>query len=80
MKRARFGAKLNTMVNTATTSQYQSLYQFLVVLDEVQVHKLHKVVSGMLDIDVFSAAEIEQLQRRLTIAGNPATIVQMTQN
>jgi len=48
-----------------TADKYKFLYKFLAVLDDSQVHKLHKIVSGLLDVSVFSKEEIENLEKRL---------------
>ncbi|MEO6316190.1 MAG: hypothetical protein ABIU63_09590 [Chitinophagaceae bacterium] len=51
------------------TATYKFLYKFLLVLDASQVHKLHKIVSGLLDVSVFSSDEIARLEKRLSLAG-----------
>jgi len=48
-----------------TADKYKFLYKFLAVLDGNQVHKLHKIVSGLLDVSVFSKEEIDSLEKRL---------------
>ena len=53
--------------NIAAASNYTSLYKFLSVLDENQIHKLHKVVSGLLDVSVFSSEEINRLEQTLSL-------------
>ena len=54
----------NMTKESSTTPSYKSLYNYLAVLGESQVYKLHKIVSGLLDISSFSTAEIEQLENR----------------
>ena len=49
-------------------AKYQFLYKFLRVLDEEQIHKLHKIVAGILDVSMFTKDEIEHLERRLLLA------------
>ena len=53
--------------NIAAAPNYTSLYKFLSVLDENQIHKLHKVVSGLLDVSVFSSEEIDRLEQTLSL-------------
>ncbi|HTL08610.1 MAG TPA: hypothetical protein VL307_10150 [Chitinophagaceae bacterium] len=51
-----------------TADKYKFLYKFLAVLDDAQVHKLHKIVTGLLDVSVFSKEEIDNLEKRLSVA------------
>lgn len=60
-----FPPKINCMGDNSTTAKYKFLYRFLAVLDGTQVHKLHKIVSGLLDVSVFSKEEIDNLEQRL---------------
>ena len=53
--------------NTTVATSYTSLYKFLSVLDENQIYKLHKVVSGRLNVAAFSDDEIQRLESRLSI-------------
>ena len=57
-------------VQQVNSPAYKFLYQFLAVLDGSQVHKLHKIVSGLLDVSVFSKDEIDILEKRLAGARN----------
>ena len=53
--------------NITVATSYTSLYKFLSVLDENQIYKLHKVVSGRLNADAFTADEIGRLEGRLSM-------------
>ncbi len=53
---------------TTSNAKYQFLYKFLRVLDEQQIHKLYKIVAGILDVSMFTKDEIEHLERRLLMA------------
>lgn len=52
-------------IQSFTADKYKFLYKFLAVLDGNQVHKLHKIVAGILDVSVFSKEEIDNLEKRL---------------
>jgi hypothetical protein len=64
-----FGKTINRMKGqTSNNAKYQFLYKFLPVLDGQQVHKLYKIVAGLLDVSMFTKDEIEHLERRLSMA------------
>ena len=65
------GAMIHAMTAEQTIlTDYKVLYNFLSVLDENQVYKLHKIASGMLNVTAFSEAEIKQLEKRLLFQAN----------
>jgi len=75
------GPNTTTMTAQNTgSSNYKSLYNFLAVLNEDQVHKLHKVASGMLTISAFSADEIEQLEKKLSLSASNHHFMLMNNN
>jgi hypothetical protein len=51
-------------------AKYKSLYKYLRVLDEVQITKLRKIATGILDMSVFSPEEIRLLEVKIMLQNN----------
>ena len=52
-----------------TYDAYQYLYNFLLVLDEEQIVKLRRIITGSESLTAFSEAEIKALQNKLKDRG-----------
>lgn len=50
----------------SSSPKYLKLYNYLKVLDESQIIKLRKVVTGILDMSVFSPEEIRLLEAKVS--------------
>jgi hypothetical protein len=61
---------MNTNLTTTTQTTYTALYKYLLVMNEEQITRLRKIVTGNLSLNVFSDQEVHVLEAKLLLTTN----------